>query len=340
MANLTVIGIRVAFFLLFYLLWAVQINISFAQGGKGQSVLAGTTICIDPGHGGTAETDSYRVGTGGEREEWINLRVALILQEMLEQAGSKVIMTRTSDEFVPLEKRSELARAHQADLFLSIHHNATADDKVNFPIIYFHGSANENRASVSLGKLVAKQLVQDLFQGKGPFSLVSDFTIFPQSGASVLKGTYGIPGIIAEASFFSHPREEKRLKRNRHNKNEADAFFEAIVAFFTHSGNLLIGEKVEPDQIPAFEVFQEADRMRPEALLWKTNYVKAKKLWASNDPLAWEEAMRLLTLSVRSFPDSYLARKCHLLRINILLEQGNKNEAEKEAKRISSFYPD
>lgn len=335
-----VIGKGVAFFLLFFLLWIFQIPYSYAQGGKGQSILEGKIICIDPGHGGTAETDTYRVGPGGEREEWINLRVALILQKMLEKAGSNVVMTRKSDDFVSLENRSELARSHHADLFLSIHHNATADDNVNFPIIYFHGSANENRASVRLGKLVNEKLIHYLFKGKGPSSLVSDYTIFPKSGASVLRGTYGIPGIIGEATFFSHPGEENRLKKKMHNRNEAKAYFEAILGFFSYSNNPMIGEKVEPGQIPPFKVFQEADRMRPEALQWQINYEKAKKLMESNDPMAMEEAMRLLTLSIRSFPDSYLAGNCHQLRVNILLKQGKAKEAEMEAKRISSFYPD
>src|SRR5690606_38646710 len=112
-------------------------------------------ICIDPGHGGTSETDSYRVGPSGEREEWINLRVGLLLREMLEKEGAKVLMTRTTDVQVPLQERSALAIEGKADLFISIHHNATADGQVNFPIIYFHGSANENKAGLALGKALA-----------------------------------------------------------------------------------------------------------------------------------------------------------------------------------------
>ncbi|MCG6947753.1 MAG: hypothetical protein LJE93_02405, partial [Acidobacteria bacterium] len=47
-----------------------------ASPRRNDDPLAGRTICVDPGHGGTAEIDSYRVGPTGEREEWINLRVA------------------------------------------------------------------------------------------------------------------------------------------------------------------------------------------------------------------------------------------------------------------------
>jgi len=47
-----------------------------------------------------------------------------------------------------------------------------------------------------------------------------------------LRGTYGIPGVIAEASFFTNPDEEARLKEYRHNKNEAMAHLVALEAFF------------------------------------------------------------------------------------------------------------
>ena len=96
-----------------------------AFGQKKQSSIKGKTICIDPGHGGTAATDSYRVGPGGEREEWIDLRVGLMLQTMLEEKGAKVVMTRTEDVVVPLLDRSKIAVEGNAELFVSIHHNAT-----------------------------------------------------------------------------------------------------------------------------------------------------------------------------------------------------------------------
>src|SRR5690606_40724 len=178
-------------------------------------------ICIDPGHGGTADTDSYRVGPSGEREEWINLRVGLMLKELLEAKGAQVVMTRSEDVQVPLIERATMALDAKADLFVSIHHNATADDQVNFPIIYFHGSANENLAGLALGKALAEAFLDWMFDSNTPVSLVSDHAIFPKGGASVLRETYGIPGILAEASFFTHPDEEKRLREEEYNRKEA-----------------------------------------------------------------------------------------------------------------------
>lgn len=83
----------------------VALSLLLAGSTASASALKGKTVCLDPGHGGTAATDSYRVGLGGEREERINLRVALELKKMLEAKGARVVMTRTADVDVPPPKR-------------------------------------------------------------------------------------------------------------------------------------------------------------------------------------------------------------------------------------------
>jgi N-acetylmuramoyl-L-alanine amidase len=321
------------FFLLLTL--AFRMTDSIGQQNK---ILEGKIICLDPGHGGTAATDSYRVGPTGEREEWINLRVANLLKKMLEKQGATVLMTRDADVQVTLADRAELAVKGDADVFISIHHNATADRTVNFPILYFHGSVLENEASVSLGKLIAMEFRDALFGSQGPVSLVSDFAIFPNAGAGVLRGTYGIPAILSEASFFSHAAEEVRLKKKRYNKREAKAYFNALTSFFDQEVIPPIREKSHPLTIPPFPVFQEAERMRPEAIHWKENYLRGKELVEQGDPSLLDEAMEYLELSVRSFADSYVAREAHKLRSKVLLLQGKDAEAATEALRVDAFY--
>src|SRR5690606_25432130 len=297
----------------------------------------GKIIAIDPGHGGTAEIDSYRVGPTGEREEWVNLRVGLILKELLEEKGAKVVMTRTADVQVPLAERSLIAKEANADLFISIHHNATADKRVNFPIIYFHGSAKENKAGVAFGKALADAFKRHMFDQDSPGSLVSDYAIFPNGGASVLRGTYGIPAVLAEASFFTNPKEERRLKEKRYNRKEAVAYLEAIESFFGEQQAPIL-EKSEPELIPVFEVYQEAERMQPEALLWYQDFEKGKALMVNGDKSSWEKAYELFTRSARSFPDSYVAGDCHQYRINLLEKLGRTEEAAQERKRLEAFF--
>jgi len=195
--------------------------------------LEGRVIVVDPGHGGTAEYDDYRVGPDGEREEWINLRVALLLRDKLEERGARVILTRTKDVEVELADRALLAVENEVDAFVSVHHNATADPDVNFPIVYYHGNASENQASVLLAKAMA-------------------------------------------------------------------------------------------------------GRMSEEALLWKQDYLEGKRLMETDVDL--ERALELLSRSVRSFPDSWVAGKAHAARAEIMERLGKAEEAETILLRVAEFY--
>lgn len=308
--------------------------------------LQGFTVVIDPGHGGTAETDDYRVGIAGEREEWMNLRVSRMLAGMLEEAGANVLLTRTEDVYVDLAERARLAVDHQADVFISVHHNATADTSVNFPILYYHGNASQNRASVLLARKVGDALRDALFEGEGPVSVVSDHVIFPTRGAGVLRESYGIPAIISEASFFTHPAEEQRLKQPDYNEREARALFEAISAFLRSE---------RPDRriiapysrlLEPLPVLQEAERMQPEALLWREDVAMARgvveRLQAGQavDLTERNLALERLYRSVRSFPDSYLAREAHAMRAILYQSLGDDQAAGTARLRITEFFPD
>ncbi|MFC6998721.1 N-acetylmuramoyl-L-alanine amidase family protein [Rufibacter roseus] len=327
---------KINLYLWFVLFLSLAACTSAPKQEKG--TLAGRVICLDAGHGGTAQIDSYRVGPTGEREEWINLRVALLLQKMLEEKGAKVLMTRTADINVPFDDRVKLAKENKAEVFLSIHHNATADSTVNFPIIYFHGSASENVGSVVLAKHVGQALVQNFYPKATPVSVVSDHTIFPTAGAKVLRDTYGIPGVIAEASFFTNPTEEERLKQESHNRKEALAYVAALEAFFSKPVPA-IQPKKSIVELPPFRAAQEAERMNETARRWRQDFEEGEKLLKNEtDTTALRQAYELFTRSVRSFPDSYLARQSHQYRAAILQKLGKKEEAQQEATRAKEYY--
>lgn len=298
-------------------------------------------ICIDPGHGGTADSDHYRVGPTGEREEWVNLRVGLYLKKLLEDAGATVLMTRTEDVFVPLQERAQLAIDHQADLFLSIHHNATADTAVNYPVIYFHGHASENRAGVAMAHCMAGSLLTRLYGGRvgdTPVSIVSDHTIFPQAGAAVLRHSYGIPALIVEASFFTNPAEENRLKQIPYNKQEAEAYLQAVTCFFENPVDTIYPKYSTGPALPPLKVLQEAERMDGVALAWQENYLKAKNMIKTGGPSKYEEACELLLQSVTSFPDSFLAGDCLELYASLLRYLGKDLQADEADRRRREYY--
>ncbi|MDX2437007.1 MAG: N-acetylmuramoyl-L-alanine amidase [Acidobacteriota bacterium] len=319
------------------LLALVSCRGNFSTQGTSDNPLAGKVVCLDPGHGGTADIDSFRVGPGGEREEWINLRVALLLKEMLEESGARVVMTRTEDVQVELSDRALLAVENEADVFLSIHHNATADSVVNFPIVYFHGNASENAASIALGRILARNFRDVLFDGESSVSLASDHAIFPGSGASVLRNSYGIPGVIGEASFFSNAEEERRLKDSDFNRKEAQAYLSTLTEFFSHEIPP-IADKYSQSELPPFPVLEEDERMQEEARSWFEFYRHGLETRQKQDRASLEEAYDLFTRSARAFPDSSVAQACHRHRAEILAALGDVERAEVARRRAEEHY--
>ncbi len=317
----------------------VAAPLAACAGRREPKPLAGHVICVDAGHGGTRATDDYRVGPGGEREEWIDLRVAKILRRELEERGARVLMTRTRDVPVDLARRAEVAVLGRADLFVSVHHNAAADPAVDFPVVYFHGNASENLAGVALGRAVASRLDQELFGGRGTPTLVSDFAIFPGTGAAVLRLTYGIPAVISEASFFTDPDQERRLRDEKYGRREAQALALAVQDFLARPAPPIadVGSRVE---LPPFAVFQEAERMKPEARRWREVFDEARALMERGDPESLAQAYDRLVFSVRAFPDSPIAGECHRLRGEILARQGRPYDAATERRRSVEHYVD
>ena len=81
------------------------------------------TIAVDPGHGGE---DSGVKGAGGTLEKSVTLEVARRVKTLIEtRLGIRVLLTREDDRLVPLDERASLANNNKADLFVSLHANAT-----------------------------------------------------------------------------------------------------------------------------------------------------------------------------------------------------------------------
>src|SRR5581483_3153183 len=100
-------------------------------------------IVIDPGHGGH---DPGAKGRGVTEAELV-LDVSQRLKKLLEKAGIEVILTRTGDEFVPLQERPQIANREGADLFLSIHANASPTGSAHGVETYFLNFANNPNAA-------------------------------------------------------------------------------------------------------------------------------------------------------------------------------------------------
>jgi N-acetylmuramoyl-L-alanine amidase len=101
-------------------------------------------IVLDPGHGGK---DPGAIGVGGIAEKDIVLNVAKKLAAKIKQEmGIEVVLTREDDRFVPLEDRTAIANAEDADLFISLHMNASPSAEAKGLETYYLDNTNDEAA--------------------------------------------------------------------------------------------------------------------------------------------------------------------------------------------------
>ncbi len=106
------------------------------------------TVMIDPGHGGN---DSGSLGPDGLTEKDITLGVARELARALQREGYYVFMTRSSDSFVPLLRRGEIANMAEADVFVSLQCGAWHSSAASGFEVHFHSLDSDHRRATSAG---------------------------------------------------------------------------------------------------------------------------------------------------------------------------------------------
>jgi N-acetylmuramoyl-L-alanine amidase len=181
-----------------------------------------TTICLDPGHGG--KDSGNRVGGFfWHNEKTYTLLLAQELHDQLRHAGFNVILTRTRDAYVELPERPALANRFRADLFVSLHFNATQTGKneVAGPETYCitpvgaassnaqgegadHGATTANRVEKK-SLLFAYQIQKALVQNLG----VNDRSV-RRARFAVLRDAQ-MPAILIEGGYMTNPAESKRI---------------------------------------------------------------------------------------------------------------------------------
>ena len=181
--------------------------------------LHGRLIAVDPGHPPGGAT-----GPTGLREAEANLGVALELRRLLEAAGAKVLMTRTTDSAVDLWPRVHLAEQANADVLVSIHNNALPDG-IN-PFVNNGTSVYYNHPrSVALARAVQSALLRrlglhDLGIGRGDLALV--------------RGTW-MPSVLTEGLFMMLPDQESALRSADGRRLYAQAVLEGLREYLAES---------------------------------------------------------------------------------------------------------
>ncbi len=196
-----------------------------------RDVLDGVTVFIDPGHGGD---DRGSKGHSGDLDEaTLNLRVSLLLRDYLQQAGAKVILSREADRTVPLSARAQQANTNNADLFISIHHNAAGNAFTNYTTTFYHARIEEpgyKPSSQDLARYIQRDLSY-VMGNPGPLSsfdgTMSDYVIAENKGFAVLRETK-MTGVLVECAFLTSAYEEQRLMIEEFNHIQAWGIFRGI----------------------------------------------------------------------------------------------------------------
>jgi N-acetylmuramoyl-L-alanine amidase len=215
--------------------------------GQKQSASLKKRIVLDPGHGGH---DPGAVGPRNLYEKDVVLDIALKLKKILAQDQNlEVFLTRDTDAFIPLEQRTAIANSKRADLFVSIHANASPRRDAKGVETYLLNWTNDEEAmkvaarenAISLKKMkkmnegrdVLDMMLSDLRRDNKRDESLKLANFVQQDVVSRLNKSYShvvdlgvkqalfyvlfgaqMPSVLVEVSFISNPLEEKLLAKD------------------------------------------------------------------------------------------------------------------------------
>ncbi len=217
------------------------------------------TVVLDPGHGGKdAGATGRRYRT---KEKDVALKLALKIREILESSGIKVIMTRSDDTFIPLERRADIANRSSADLFVSVHINASRSRLLKGFECYFLSNATDDNAraleafensSLKLGEGATAEHSTQLDKTLWDMTLTENRLesaeianhICDSVEHSLAVGNRGIrsarfyvlkytniPAVLVETAYVSNRFEELKLRDPRFLDTMAEAVADGILKY-------------------------------------------------------------------------------------------------------------
>ena len=226
-------------------------------------------IVIDPGHGGH---DTGTIGPTGLREKDLVLDVGKRLKILLEEKiGAEVVMTRSDDTFIPLEERTAIANEKGADLFISIHANASRDRRARGIETYYLNFTSDPEALEVAGRenstsqesvhqlqdLIKKIALSEKIVESQDFATKVQHEVHSklrqltgeQKDRGVKKAPFvvligaNMPSILAEISFLTNPKDEKLLKKGDHRDHIAEALYKGISHYAENLGGVRVSEQ-------------------------------------------------------------------------------------------------
>lgn len=174
-------------------------------------------IVIDAGHGGKDPGAIF----SSVNEKTLNLDIAKRLRKLLKAQGYEVIMTRTTDEFIELTERADIANTKEADLFISIHNNSMPTGFSGVMTLYSTRDADEDFTSKEFAEIVQQNMVKTLG--------TNNIGARQRDNLVVLNKTT-MPAVLVEVGCMSDASELKQLKKATFRQKAAQAICDAVVS--------------------------------------------------------------------------------------------------------------
>ena len=231
--------------------------------------LTAKTIVIDPGHGGK---DPGGGSDGDIIEKPIVMSLSKKIGAILTAKGYTVLLTRETDRFIPLKERTAFATRHKADLFLSIHANASENPKANgietfyldvtstdknAEIIAARENANSGYSIQELESLLKGLIVESKSKDSRRLAKHVQQELVAATGAVdrgvkharfvVLIGT-NVPAILIETGFVTNPTEGKKLTSDAYQQQLAAAIVRGIEKFLGRTTQISQDNSDQPDK--------------------------------------------------------------------------------------------
>ena len=180
-------------------------------------------VFLDPGHGGT---DPGAIANGLYEDE-LNLSIAKKVQTLLKAQGIDVEMSRTSDVFLSLAQRAELANKYNGDVFVSIHNNAFSSSSA-------YGIETYYTASKPTSKSLATPIQNGMVSETGGYNRGV------KTADHVVTKNTTMPASLVEGGFLTNTSEAAKLKTDYYQNKLAKGIADGIVEYL--KANVNIGE--------------------------------------------------------------------------------------------------
>ena len=194
--------------------------------------VSGKTIVIDAGHG---KPDEGAQSSNGTTEAETNLKIALKLQNLLEQSGTTVILTRSDENAIydidaktlkqkkisDIHNRVKIGNESSADLFVSIHLNKIPQQQYDGWQTFYKAGSNEGK---KLAESIQNNLNEAIQKENNRIAKTID-------NIYIIKHVE-IPITIVECGFLSNPTEEKKLLEDDYQNRLAWGIYNGIIDYF------------------------------------------------------------------------------------------------------------